>query len=200
MEPRFATSFIPKQPIGQAPQKPSRLVSIFSLAALIVFLASAALALSTFLYERLLELSISRKSASLARAEEAFEPALIQELSRLDARLKVSRELLNGHVALSAFFELLGRLTLKSVRFTTFGYSLSADGTPTATMRGEAESFSAIALQSDVFAKSRFIRDPIFSNLTLNQAGNVVFDFSASISPELVSFARAARSGAASTP
>lgn len=192
MEPQFRTSFIPKQPIAQTAQSPSRVASFVTLAALIVFLISLALALSAFLYEQFLKTSIARKGESLQRAEAAFDPALLQELTRLDARINSADELLGKHVAASALFRFLEEGTLASVRFNSFNYAVTADNRITLAMRGEASSFGAVALQSDVFGKSRFIREPIFSNLTLNQEGNVVFDLSAFVSPDLVSFARAA--------
>ncbi len=56
-------------------------------------------------------------------------------------------------------------------------------------MNGTARSFNAVALQSDAFGKSSIFKDPIFSNLNLDQEGDVVFDFSAVIDPVRVSYA-----------
>ncbi len=191
MEPQFRTSFIPKQSIAQPAAGPSRVMSFVTLAALVVFLLSLSLALSAFLYEQFLKASIARKGESLARAEAAFDPALLQELTRLDARINAADVLLGKHVAVSVLFKFLEEGTLSSVRFNTFSYTETADNRVTLSMKGEASSFAAVALQSDVLGKSRYIREPIFSNLTLNQEGNVVFDFISLVSPDLVSFARA---------
>ena len=55
-------------------------------------------------------------------------------------------------------------------------------------MMGEAKSFNAVALQSDVFGGERSFQDPIFSNFTLNENGNVIFKFSTSVEPELLRY------------
>jgi hypothetical protein len=91
---------------------------------------------------------------------------------------------------MSQFFDLLEQATLKSVRFKDFRYNASGDGRSSIALSGEADSFAAVALQSDAFGQSRFIREPIFSNLDLDNKGNVIFDFSAFVDPSLISYTR----------
>lgn len=189
MEPKFRTSFIPRQamvPVKGATRGGGG--NILFLITFILFLAAVALSAGVFFYQQFLEQSIESKRAQLDRAREAFEPALIEELSRLDLRIDSARTLLDQHVVQSELFVFLEQNTLRSVQFEDFNYSVAPDGRVSLTMRGRARSFGAVALQSDVFGKSRFIRDPIFSDLNLDQVGNVIFKFSAFVDPTLISY------------
>lgn len=189
MEPKFKTSFIPKQPIsGTSPKRKSGGLGIISLILSILTMGVIALAVGVFLYQQLLDTTVDRKKATLDRAQAAFEPTLIQELVRIDNRLKAAEDILDNHVSISALFELLERLTLQSVRFESFEYSFLEDDRINITMSGNAKNFGGIALQADIFGRDRLINEPIFSGLNLDQKGNVVFDFTATIDKSLVLF------------
>lgn len=192
MEPKFRTSFIPKAPIvaATAVKRTRGTGSLLFLLAVIVFLGSSALAIGTFLYTSYLEASLQSKKESLERARAAFEPALIQELTRLDSRLSVGRKLLHGHLAATGFFSLLEQNTLQGIRFKNLKFDAQAPDRITISMAGEAVSFGAVALQSDAFGRIRTIRDPIFSDLNIDQKGAVVFNFSAFVDPSVVSYER----------
>lgn len=192
------TSFIPKKTydVGPAPQtKASSLTGILSFAGVTLFVLSIVAAGGVFLYERYLETSLVRKQESLERAKSAFEPELIRELSRLDDKFVIGRQLLNAHIAPSAIFKLIEDITLQSVRFLDFSYAVTEVGVRI-TMNGEARSFSSVALQSDEFAKNRSLRQPEFSGLGLDARGNVVFQVTAIVDPQLISYReRASRAG-----
>ncbi len=188
METRFQTSFIPKKALEETKKTSPHGVGIFSLLSYVIFIAAITLAAGTFLYSRYLGGIITKKDASLAKAKDAYEPALIDELSRLNGRIEASKEVLNNHVALSSFFDVLGQSTLKTVRFSSFSYSLGADGKVIISMEGQAESFGSIALQSDFFGKSKYIKNAIFSNLNLDRNGNVTFNLNATVDPSLIAY------------
>jgi len=191
MEPKFRTSFIPKQPLVTTPAQAERHgPSLLFLISLILFLGSVALAGGVFLYKQYLKQAIQSNAASLERARAAFEPALIQELRRLDSRIITANTLLATHVSPTELFAFLSTATLEDVRFQDFTYSVTAPDKINLNMKGQAKSFAAVVLQSDSFAKSHQLRDPIFSNLNLDSGGNVVFDFTSLVEPTLVSYAR----------
>jgi hypothetical protein len=110
-----------------------------------------------------------------------FQPKLIADLTKMDARLKAAREILQKHVALTAFFDNLETVTLPSIRFSSFDYKLNGDVVEI-DMKGDAESFSSIALQSQEFAQEgNIIKQPSFSNLTLDDDGHVTFSFKGTV-------------------
>ncbi|HBV01431.1 MAG TPA: hypothetical protein DEF00_03510 [Candidatus Taylorbacteria bacterium] len=53
-------------------------------------------------------------------------------------------------------------------------------------MTGQAKSFNSVALQSDVFGTERSFKDPIFSNFSLNERGDVIFNFQTTVDPKLL--------------
>jgi hypothetical protein len=195
MDQRTHTSFIPKKSLTTASQSQrtdiagaKSSIGIVFLITLIIFISVIALAIGVFLYQQFLLQSIEKKSASLDRARAAFEPALIEEIGRLDVRMKSAREILDDHKALSAFFDLLETNTLVSLQFKNLSYIVDETGRISVSMNGSAASFSSVALQSDIFGENKYIQEPIFSNLNLDNKGNVIFDFSAFIDPRLLSY------------
>ncbi len=184
MEPKFKTSFIPKESLVEkvptgATHQPSRaprsLAIVFSFIVLLIALAVGG---AIFVYSSFLQSSIASKSESLQRAREAFQPALIQELERLDARIESAEELLANHVAPSSMFALLGATTLKTVRFTNLSYSV---------VENSVVNFDAVALQSDVFGSNRFIHNPIISELAAGEGG-ITFRVTATIEPRFLAY------------
>lgn len=202
MPDRVTTSFIPKESlVSERSTKSTRrnpliLVNLVAGAILVVSLVAAG---GTFLFKTYTEQSIASKRQSLDRQRAAFEPATIEELLRLDKRLTASQGLLKTHVALSLLFDDLESRTNLNVRFRNMKYEPGGTGRFIVTMSGNAKSFNAVALQSDAFGKSTVLRDPIFSNLNLDQDGNVVFDFTAVVDPVRVSYAAAVAAAPAAT-
>ena len=58
-------------------------------------------------------------------------------------------------------------------------------------MSGQAIGYRSIALQSDLFAKKKYFQEPVFSNLSLDEKGNVVFDLDFSVDPNFVEYNQA---------
>ena len=184
MEQKFRTSFIPKRPqVSAARRRRGVSVSILFLGGLIVFLGALALSVGIFFYQQILVKSIEEKTIALEKAQAAFEPTLIAQLLRLDTRIKSAEEILDNHVALTSFFDLLESTTLKSIQFQNFSYTASPGGEIQIVMEGLGRSFSSVALQSDVFSKNPVINNPLFSNFSVSDLGEATFDFTASVSP-----------------
>ena len=191
MEPKFQKSFIPKESLAGSVTKVRRVggvVGIMTLLSLVIFIISIALSGGVFLYQQYLQRSIENKKDSIDRARAAFEPSLIRDLSRLDARIESAKEILSTHLAPSTVFSLLEDLTLQNVRFTNFSYEATDGGIGKLKLRGIARSFNAIAQQSNLIGASIVVHDPIFSNLGLDDKGNVTFDFTATVDARLLSY------------
>lgn len=183
MEPKFKTSFIPKKTLAKGVPGGKRAkgsaAGFFMLTTGILAALTVLLAVGVFLYQQYLIGSIERKSETLERARAAFEPALIQELVRLDKRIDVGQTLLENHIAPSAFFSALEEETLPSVRYTRLSLTESSDGQFILAMQGEARNFNSVALQADAFGRTRVVKDPIFSGLNIDEIGRVVFELDA---------------------
>mgnify|MGYP000740056868 CR=1 FL=1 len=184
MQDRVKTSFIPKQSLSveRRASAGKNSIGVINVAASVILIAALVGAAGVFLFEQFTIQSIAQKRESLDRARAAFEPATIKELSRLNTRLTAGSTLLSTHPAPSRLFSEIEDITLSSVRFRDFSFSETAPGRITVSMNGEARSFNALALQSDAFGASDFFTEPIFDNLNLNEAGNVVFSFTGVVS------------------
>lgn len=166
---------------------------------LVLFVASATLAAGVFLYSQYLTTSANSKKDQLERAKQAFEPALIQDLTRLDDRMKAADTILGDHVAPTSLLHLLEQLTLQTVSFSSFDFGHSDKGIEL-SMHGIAQSVNSIALEADLLSRSGVITNPIFSNIN-RQALGVNFDFVASVNAEALNYAAHINAeGAASQP
>ncbi|TSC86150.1 MAG: hypothetical protein G01um10148_656 [Parcubacteria group bacterium Gr01-1014_8] len=190
METGIKSSFIPRDATIPAAPSYSRgpgLSDLFVLIAIVLLVASVALAVGVFLYEQFLKTSTSSKLEQLERAKAAFEPALIQELTRLDDRMSAADQVLSEHIAPSIFFHLLEQLTLQTVAFTNLDFQAVDAHNMNVKMRGIAMSVNSIALQADYLSKSGAIASPIFSNIN-RQIDGVHFDLGALVNPSALRY------------
>lgn len=190
MDKEFQTSFVPKKTILE--KEPSRSAGtasgLVNLVALIVFIASILAAGAAYFYRSSIETRVAEYKESLQRARNAFEPTLITELQVLDKRMRAATDILDGHIAVSPIFELLGGITLPTVRYSDFSYEFNPENPNLVDIKitGEAKGYNYIALQADLFGEDKFIKNPIFSDFTLDQLGNVDFTLTFSVDKSLV--------------
>lgn len=191
MEQNFQTSFIPKKPMIDERAVSPRPVGLFALLSLLVFFAMLVTTGALFVYKGILTKNIANMENNLSLAKNRFEPSKISQLQVLDKRLRASNEILSSHIAISPIFEALQAITMKTVRYTKFVYELNADASiamVTVKMSGMAVGYRSVALQSDLFTKNKNLIDPIFSNLSLDEKGNVLFDLQFSVDPSFVDY------------
>lgn len=196
MEPQFKTSFIPKQSLQEEVSHSSVRkkrsfgggFSFGSLVSTVVFLAALGASAGLFLYEQYLDRSIVDKQQTLERAREAFQPALIRELQRLDNRITAAQNILDRHIAPSSIFGVLEGSTLQTVAYTEFSYKGEPSGAISLTMKGSARDFASVALQTDAYSEDPFIKDPVVSDIAVSDAGTVTFSFKGSADAQIVSF------------
>lgn len=206
MDPRFQSSFIPKKPIiAQQSSIPST-INLFALIATVIFMLALASSAGAFFYKKLLVTQIEDRETSFVRAQEAFEPALIQQVTRLDSRIETSKKLLASHVAVTPLFEAISRDTLRTVRFRDFSYTYASPNQITLQMKGQAQNYASVALQSDMFNSRTYLKNLAIGDMTLEPSGTVAFSVSATVDASLLSYSRSLsrtssqQSPAAATP
>jgi hypothetical protein len=203
MEERVKTSFIPKASLKgehEAPTKGNDSIALINTIAGVIMIIALVISAGVFLFHAYTIQAIASKKQSLQVSREAFQPATIKELSRLNTRIETGKMLLQGHTALSRLFDDLEMRTLANVRFSNFAFDSTAPGKVSLTMDGQATSFNAVALQSSEFSKSDIITDPIFSNVNINQSGSVSFNFTAVIDGSELLYQGAPLVAATTTP
>ncbi len=190
MDQNFQTSFIPKKPIIEERVAGSRPIGLFSVISIFIFFTVVLGTGGLYFYNNLLENNITKMENDLNLAQDRFEPSKIVQLQVLDKRLKASTEILSKHIAISPIFKALQDITMKTVSYTKFSYSLddSKNAKIDVKMSGVALGYKSVALQSDLFAQNKYLIDPVFSNLTLDDKGNVVFDLEFSVDPNFVDY------------
>ena len=193
MEQNFLTSFIPKKPMVEVratATKPVGILVVLSMLVLFTILLGTA---GLYFYKTSLTKSLAQMEGDLSKARNRFEPSKITELQLLDKRLRASSEILSNHIAISPIFQALQAITMKTVRYTQFSYELgnNKDAMVTVKISGIATGYRSIALQSDLFTtkdEGKNFIDPVFSNLSLNEKGNVLFDLEFSVDPSFVDY------------
>ncbi len=191
MDLKFQTSFIPKRPVvatGMTPSRGREPLNFFSFIAMFIFIIALVASGAVFLYQRTLASSNDGKRAQIKAEIAAFDPALIEKLSMLKARIDGAGELLRSHLALTAFFGLLQNNTVATIRFKDFAFSSDKTDSLRVSMHGVARSFNDIVFQSDTILANSYIKNALFSNFELDPSGNVEFLLTADIDPSLVSY------------
>lgn len=193
MEPKFQSSFIPKGPIASSTSSVTTRVkrprTILGLISTIVFFLSVLAAIGVFGYKFYLEYSVKNMALELEAAKASIEEETVKEIMRLNNRILATEDLIDSHSVLSPLFSYLEASTLKNVRFTEFVYSAN-DGPMVLSMKGEARGYAALAQQAEIFKKNKDFKNPVFSDLTLDDEGNVVFTFTTEINPNYLSYGR----------
>lgn len=175
MEPTIPTSFIPKRPVEQAETSTShggKTIGLLSFLTGIVVVGTMLAFAGVYFYEQRLETQKKDLESSIATARDGIGTDFVADMKRLDARINGVEDLIKSHVVVTPLFKDLEAHTLRSVQYKDFSYTYVFDQkTNTAQVKvdlsGVARSYAAIALQSDAFSESTLIKNPVFSNLTL---------------------------------
>ena len=181
-------SFVPKKAQVGAGQRQPKSIGIGFLVAAGLLILSVVVGGGGFLYKRSVAGNVETLEASLARAEEAFDPGLIEELVRTSKKIEAAKVLLSKHRTIVPIFNFLEEATLKNVRFTNFLYSIGADGTPKISMKGVARSYATLSLQGNEFERNKDIRSVKFSGLRLGEGGTVLFAVDLEVNPAMLAY------------
>lgn len=194
MENRFQTSFIPKRPVVAGANDIVRRKgppSFLLIVGVLVFIVALAATGGLFLYKRTLAASNEQKKLQIEDAIRDFAPELTSQLTVLKSRIDSGKSLLGNHVAFSSVLNLLEVGTAKTVRFTDMTFTYTVDPVTreqkvNINMKGEAQTYAAVAFQSDMFSKNENLRNPVFSDLNLNDRGLVIFNVKADLNPKSI--------------
>ncbi len=188
MDSPFKSSFIPKQSVEKVPHIRARTVGFLSLFVVVIFLTSLGLSVGVYLYQGYLKKTIAQMHEELNRVRVALDPARLEELRRLDIRIKEAQKRLDAHTAPTLLFDLLETNTLENVRYKNFEYKVDELMPTKIRIEGEAKNFSAVALQSDAFNGNKNVLSPIFDGLNSKGEGFVDFTVDASVAPDFISY------------
>lgn len=182
-------SFIPKKTLTKPIYKSSGLgfVMFISLAILVI---SGLLLGGVYFYKDIAQRNTNDLVTSFKRAQENLDPALIQQISDIDVKIESAKDLLAEHRAVSSVFKFLETSTLSSVRFSNFDFSypFTKDTKPILVLKGSTRNYSLLSLQSEEFAKNKFVKNITFSNFALGDRGMVNFTATIEFNPSLFAY------------
>ncbi len=195
MEQNFQTSFIPKKSIVKERVVLPSSVSFLSVISMFILFATLVGTGALYFYKAILVKDVKVLEGSLVSTStnNELELVTITKMKALADRLNASNEILSKHIAVSPIFEALQALTMKTVRFKSFNYTLPEDsaGKVAIKMSGVAIGYRSVALQADLFAKNKNLIDPVFSNLQLDDKGNVTFDLTFFVDQSFANYQKA---------
>ncbi len=194
MDTKPQSSFIPKKPSEAGAL--SRSGGLFPFLANMLFVVALLASVAVFAYDKYLSAQIGKMDEDLSAARTAIQPELINQLVRSDKRIISATGLVESHVTISSLFELLQSITLQNLQFTSFSFGSGEGGSLSVTMKGEARTYATVALQAKIFNDNENFINPQFSNLDLNDKGDVVFAFKSQINPKIISYVEKLRAGA----
>lgn len=193
MESKFQTSFIPKKSLDDSHGVKSKSpVSLFHIISGFIITVVILISIAAFGYNFYLNKQINEAKTKLTEKEKSFNYGTVEEVVRIDNKLKATENLLNNHTAMSHIFDLIGANTIRNLRFSDFEFNSLSPNRMTVSMKGEARSFGAVAKQEELFLTSSstaavFI-DPVFSDLNVDEEGSVTFSFLTSINPSFLQY------------
>ncbi|MEK7060213.1 MAG: hypothetical protein AAB970_01165 [Patescibacteria group bacterium] len=190
MDQNFQTSFIPKKPIIAEQSATSQPIGLFAIISIFIFFAVILGTGALYFYDGILKKNIVQMENDLSLAQNRFEPSKIVQLQVLDKRLNASTEILSKHITISPIFNALQALTMKTVGYTKFSYNFDGNKNSKIMVQisGVAVGYRSVALQSDLFTGNKYLIDPVFSNLSLDDKGNVLFDLEFSVDPNFIDY------------
>lgn len=201
METKFQTSFIPKKqftPTGGLNVQASRgnTSSLFMTLATLLFIASLVAAGGMYFWKSYLLSSQVTYKTQLAEREKQFNSDLIEELKHQNIKIDTAKTLIENHIATSQIFEIIGKLTIESVRFLSMDLTVGTtynEGVKI-NMKGYGTSLSAVAWQSDVLSQleqyglRKVVKNPILSDPTVDTDKTVSFGLSATVDSASLSY------------
>ncbi len=191
------TSFIPKRPVSTEPVAPARrnhAVGLLSLLSWVVVIATVLSYGAVYLYQKTLTSQKVAVEGQIDQARQGIGTQFLGDMKQLDTRLSVIKQLIDNHVVVTPIFAALEQTTLHSVQYKSFTYALTTDPSTNATvvqvtLLGTAKSYATLALQSDAFAQNPLIKNPIFSELTVDDKTSMVsFKLVFSVDPAALSY------------
>ena len=193
MDGKFQTSFIPKKPVVSAARARGPGMSLFMVVSIFIFVVSLALAGLVFAGQKYLGAQLEKDKESFAEMQDDFDALTVETFVKLDKRIESAKKILGKHIAVLPIFEFLESKTLKNVRLKTVDVSFLENGSASLDIKGEAKNFSAVALQSDVFAESKELKNPIISDIDLTLTGGISFNFKSEVDPSFVLYKNATK-------
>lgn len=187
MAPNFQSSFIPKESVTEEVFKKKK-AGFLGVLAVSLFISSIVVSVAMYVYERTIKDDIQNLQLQLADAEKNIDKKTINEISQFNEKLVLAKTLVLKHQVVSGFLNTLASSTVSSVQFAGFNFGNLKDNQLSVSLRGKATSYASVALQENVFAKEKYFKSVVFSNLRLADNGMVSFELVIVVDPKIAAY------------
>lgn len=174
IDPKTPTSFIPKGPSIQNTRTGGSFApNLFSIIAIILFLASIGFAVGVWTWNKNLKAQIVDAEEELNRNRAQFGSD-IETLKKFNAKIAAIKDLLSNHTRVSGVFDIIAELAIDKVRFTSVDIS-SGDasvggGSVIVTIKGEGLGLTSAAAQADALGLKEWrLRNPVMADLGITE-------------------------------
>lgn len=190
------TSFVPHE---QVVKSGSSFGNFFFKLSIFTFIASLVFAVFAYFMRVQTISSYAAYQTSFNKAKERLNSGLpIETVTEFNSRLDVASMLLSEHKSLTPVFNLLEKITLTNVQFTSFSYKeVGNSGKNVVTLQGRAPNYKTVAEQSEQFSQNqeakRYFTGLVFTNLDFGpkeKRNDVNFEVTFSVEPELLEYSR----------
>jgi len=203
MDNKISTSFIPKSTITPGNLRTRREpVGIIVLFSLLILAISVLYFAGIYGYRYIVDSEINYVCPSAGQSggdckqglQQTFDLAMsdlptneLNDLKRLDTKLKNGGAVLASHITLRPFFAILAQLTVQNIQYTKFQFGKDRNF----ELSGVAKSYDDIAYQQKVFAGDqgkKYINSFTFSDFDLDPKGNVIFKLAMTVDQKLLTY------------
>lgn len=173
MDSSSSTSFIPKRNVAHQPRRPvGKRIYLFSYVAYTFFFGTLLGVVGIFFLNQQADKKLNETIALVSVAQADFDREQIKEITDIDARIRLAKQVLDAHVTLRSVFAGLESSVVESVQFASFGYTYN-DGEPVKIkLEASAPDFDTILFQREMLAGSLLFSDAEFSEIMYGTAAN----------------------------
>lgn len=182
-------NLMPKKEVSKADETSGRPLYFLLISA--IFLISALIFAGIYYYNYFYlkkQLDTVEKKREIVQ-NEIIKSSTEEEFNEISAAIvkgKSIRSILSAHLYNSKIYDLLEKLTIKSVSYHKFTEKIGKDGVIIATIAGEADNYKSLAKQLMIFKKSKEIKDIVFKEASVEKNARVAFSVILSFDSKLI--------------
>ncbi len=161
-------------PVGVTPPARPKGTPLFLYLGLFVFVVGGLFSGGVYFFHGLVAQDVADLEQQLTTVQQVIDLENLNEIEKVDARLKLTQSVFGSHRVSSPLFRFLEDNTISDVSYSNFSYG--GGGGAGIVLTGEAASYEAIAQQSDILSASPLAENHIFSGFRLSENGRVSFN------------------------
>lgn len=162
---------------GAEAQTPFYSLIIFVLFVICLLVYAGIYSYNTFFLKKQLDVAEKKNAEIQDMIAKSVTPEDSLAVIAAIAKGKSIQPILSAHVYGSKIYELLEKVTIRSVSYNKFTEKDNEDKTISVSINGETDSFSSLAKQLIIFKKTKEVKEIIFMEASMGKSGKISFSF-----------------------